>query len=55
VRFPVAGEATGAGAGPERLRDVYWLGGGSGAEKSTIAGRPAARHRMRVYSTDGDG
>jgi 2-phosphoglycerate kinase len=34
------------------LRHVYWLGGGSGAGKSTIARRLAARHDLRLYSTD---
>jgi 2-phosphoglycerate kinase len=36
----------------EQLRHVYWLGGGSGAGKSTIARRIAARHGLRVYATD---
>ena len=36
----------------ERLRRVYWIGGGSGAGKSTIARRIAARHGLRVYATD---
>ena len=36
----------------ERLRHVYWIGGGSGAGKSTIARRIAARHGLRLYSTD---
>jgi Shikimate kinase len=36
----------------ERLRHVYWIGGGSGAGKSTIARRVAARHGLRVYATD---
>ena len=31
---------------------VYWIGGGSGAGKSTIARRIAARHGMQVYATD---
>jgi 2-phosphoglycerate kinase len=35
-----------------RLRHVYWIGGGSGAGKSTIARRVAARHGLHVYSTD---
>ncbi len=35
-----------------RLRHVYWLGGGSGAGKSTIARRLAAQHGLRVYATD---
>lgn len=36
----------------ERLRHVYWIGGGSGAGKSTIARRMAARHGLRLYATD---
>lgn len=36
----------------EQLRHVYWIGGGSGAGKSTIARRLAAQHGLRVYSTD---
>jgi hypothetical protein len=35
-----------------RLEHVYWLGGGSGAGKSTIARSIAAAHGLRVYSTD---
>jgi len=35
-----------------RLRHVYWIGGGSGAGKSTVARRIAARHGLRLYSTD---
>ena len=35
-----------------RLRHVYWIGGGSGAGKSTIARRVAGRHGLPVYSTD---
>lgn len=35
-----------------RLRNVYWIGGGSGAGKSTIARRLAARHGLQIYSTD---
>jgi hypothetical protein len=35
-----------------QLRHVYWLGGGSGAGKSTIARRLAARHGLRLYATD---
>jgi 2-phosphoglycerate kinase len=34
------------------LRHVYWIGGGSGAGKSTIARRLAARHGLRTYATD---
>src|SRR5918911_4639769 len=36
----------------ERLQHVYWIGGGSGAGKSTIARRIAAQHGLRVYATD---
>src|SRR5918997_648485 len=36
----------------ERLRHVCWIGGGSGAGKSTVARRIAARHGLRVYATD---
>lgn len=39
-------------AARERLRHVYWLGGGSGAGKSTIARRLARRRGWRVYATD---
>jgi len=35
-----------------RLRHVYWIAGGSGAGKSTIARRLAARHGLRLYATD---
>lgn len=34
------------------LHHVYWIGGGSGSGKSTIARRIAARHGLHVYSTD---
>jgi 2-phosphoglycerate kinase len=34
------------------LQHVYWLGGGSGAGKTTIARRVAAEHGLRVFSTD---
>jgi len=37
---------------PEQLQHVYWIGGGSGAGKSTIAQRIAVRHGLRVYATD---
>ncbi len=36
----------------ERLQHVYWLGGGSGAGKSTIARRVAASYGLQVYATD---
>jgi hypothetical protein len=35
-----------------RLRHVCWIGGGSGAGKSTIARRVAAEHGLHVYATD---
>lgn len=34
------------------MRHVYWIGGGSGAGKSTIARRLAERHGWRLYPTD---
>src|SRR5690242_17826993 len=36
----------------ERLRHVYWIGGGSGSGKSIIARRLADRYGMRLYDTD---
>ena len=36
----------------EQLQQVYWIGGGSCAGKSTIANRIAAQHGLRVYATD---
>lgn len=36
----------------DQLHHVFWIGGGSGAGKSTVAHRIAARHGLRVYSTD---
>ena len=36
----------------EQLQHVYWIGGGSGAGKSTIARHIATQHGLRVYSTD---
>jgi hypothetical protein len=36
----------------EQLRHVYWIGGGSGAGKTTVARRIAARHGLRLYATD---
>ncbi|WP_329431601.1 hypothetical protein OG564_00970 [Streptomyces sp. NBC_01280] len=35
-----------------RLRHVYWIGGGSGAGKSTIARRLADHYGWRLYATD---
>ncbi|TDD95350.1 hypothetical protein [Actinomadura rubrisoli] len=37
---------------PPALRHVYWIGGGSGAGKSTVARCIAARYGLRVYSSD---
>jgi 2-phosphoglycerate kinase len=36
----------------EQLRHVYWIGGGSGAGKTTIARRIAAEHCLQPYATD---
>jgi 2-phosphoglycerate kinase len=36
----------------DRLGHVRWLGGGSGAGKSTIAARLMAEHGLRLYGTD---
>jgi len=36
----------------EQFQHVYWIGGGSGAGKSTIARRIAAEQGFRVYTTD---
>jgi 2-phosphoglycerate kinase len=38
---------------PHDLAHVYWIGGASGAGKSTIARRLAADHGLRLYDTDG--
>jgi 2-phosphoglycerate kinase len=35
-----------------RLRHVRWIGGGSGAGKSTVARRIAVDHGLRLYSSD---
>jgi 2-phosphoglycerate kinase len=35
-----------------RLQHVWWIGGGSGAGKSTIARRLAGEHGLDVYATD---
>jgi 2-phosphoglycerate kinase len=50
-REPGAGEVAAAEL-RVRLRHVYWIGGGSGAGKSTVARRLAARHGLRLYATD---
>ena len=49
---PRAGLTVAGGEPRARLRDVYWIGGGSGAGKSTIARRLAARYGLRLYATD---
>jgi 2-phosphoglycerate kinase len=36
----------------EALRDVYWIGGGSAAGKSTVARRIAVRYGLQLYATD---
>jgi 2-phosphoglycerate kinase len=41
-----------AGALQEQFRYVYWIGGGSGAGKSTIARRIAAEPDLQLYATD---
>ena len=46
------GETADAAELRARLRHVYWIGGGSGAGKSVIARRVAARHGLRLYATD---
>jgi len=45
-------EIDGAAALRDRLDHVYWIGGGSGAGKSTVARRIAARYGLRLYATD---
>lgn len=51
-REPGPGESADDAALRERLGHVYWIGGGSGAGKSTIARRVAARNGLRLYATD---
>ncbi|GAA0957572.1 hypothetical protein GCM10009574_032950 [Streptomyces asiaticus] len=45
-------EVTDAAELAARLRHVFWIGGGSGAGKSTVARRLADRHGWRLYATD---
>jgi 2-phosphoglycerate kinase len=45
-------ESADAAALRAQFRHVYWIGGGSGAGKSAIARRMAARHGLRLYATD---
>jgi uridine kinase len=35
-----------------RLRHVRWIGGGSGAGKTTVARLLAEQYSLRLYSTD---
>jgi adenylate kinase family enzyme len=44
--------AASAAALREQFRHVYWIGGGSGAGKSTVARRIAAERGLQLYSTD---
>jgi 2-phosphoglycerate kinase len=48
----MSGEIAGAAEFRDRLAHVYWIGGGSGAGKSTIARSVAERHGLRLYATD---
>lgn len=36
----------------DQLQHIYWIGGGSGAGKSTVARRIAAQHVLQLYATD---
>jgi adenylylsulfate kinase-like enzyme len=45
-------ETSNAAALRTRLEHVYWIGGGSGGGKSTIARRIADQHGLDVYATD---
>jgi 2-phosphoglycerate kinase len=49
---PGHGETADTASLRAQLGHVYWIGGGSGAGKSTIAGRIAARHGLYLYATD---
>jgi NAD(P)-dependent dehydrogenase (short-subunit alcohol dehydrogenase family) len=37
---------------PQRLQHIRWIGGGSGAGKSTVARFLEANHGLRLYCTD---
>ncbi|RJQ83883.1 hypothetical protein [Amycolatopsis panacis] len=52
TRLEHHGPTADAAALRARLSHVYWLAGGSGAGKSTIARRLAARHGLQLYVTD---
>jgi 2-phosphoglycerate kinase len=45
-------EAYGDGGLRARLQHVRWIGGGSGAGKSTVAGRLAHEHGLALYHTE---
>jgi 2-phosphoglycerate kinase len=49
---PGTGEIADSAELRDRLAHVYWIGGGSGAGKSTIARWVAERHGLRLYATD---
>jgi hypothetical protein len=46
------GQTGDAAALRAQLRNVYWIGGGSGAGKSVIARRVVARYGLDLYATD---
>ena len=52
MRSDEHGQAVDVAALRARLPNVYWIGGGSGAGKSTIARRLAAEYGLSVYATD---
>jgi 2-phosphoglycerate kinase len=52
MRTDQHGETGDAAALPAQLRHVYWIGGGSGSGKSTVARRLAAEQGLRLYATD---
>ena len=52
MRAEQHGETARAAALRAQLRHVYWIGGGSGAGKSIIARRLAARFGLHLYATD---
>ena len=52
TRPEVHEDSRGSGSLTSRLRHVHWIGGASGAGKSTIARRLADKHGLRLYSTD---
>ncbi|MQA83027.1 MAG: hypothetical protein GEV10_32015 [Streptosporangiales bacterium] len=52
MRAERRGEPADAAALRARLGHVYWIGGGSGAGKSTIARRIAAQRGLRHFATD---